>query len=313
MNRCLPAVLGTIAICAVWLVGCSSESGGESAGPKGCEFTSTYDAIQQTVFEASGCTASACHGDAALGGLDLRAEASFDALVRQPSTIDPLIERVFPGDQAFSLLYHKLAAATLGADLVGLGQPMPSGTEPISEDQLEAILLWIRAGAPSDSIVGSTLELLGCDGSFDPDPNKIDPLPPPAPGEGVQLYAGGWALDAEAEDEVCFASYYDFTDRVPAEFRVDCPQFGEGRECFAFRRNELAQDPQSHHSIIDVYVPESDPNSSDWGPWSCLGGERAGETCDPTDPKACGARSQCTTPAITCRCLFPKSPKVKTS
>ena len=296
MHRCLPAALGVV-LFSTWLVGCSSESGGESTAPKGCEFTNTYDAIQQTIFEGSGCTASACHGEASLGGLDLREGASYQALVHQPSTIDPSIERVFPGDQEFSLLYQKLSAATLGSELDGLGQPMPIGADPITEDQLEAIRLWIRAGAPADSVVGGTLELLGCEGSFDPDPNKIVPLPPPAADQGVQLYAGGWALDAEAEDEVCFASYYDFTDQVPPEFRVDCPEFGEGRECFAFRRNELAQDPQSHHSIIDVYVPESDPNGGEWGPWSCLGGELDGEPCDPTDPGVCGERSQCTTPA----------------
>ncbi|MBW2222901.1 MAG: hypothetical protein JRF54_01565, partial [Deltaproteobacteria bacterium] len=159
--------------------------------------------------------------------------------------------------------------------------------------------LWLRAGAPSDSIVGGTLELLGCEGTFDPDPNKINPLPPPASDEGVQFYAGGWDLGAEAEDEVCFASHYDFSDQVPVEYQVDCDQFGEGRKCFAFRRNELAQDGQSHHSIINVYTPESDPKGGDWGPWECLGGDNAGQSCEPGSTDECGPRSQCTTPAIT--------------
>jgi hypothetical protein len=251
------------------------------------------------VFEVKGCTASTCHGDAMLGGLDLRADASFDALVRRPSTITPSVHRVFPGDQARSLLYRKLAAATDGTDLGNLGQAMPVGEAPLRTDELEAIQLWIRAGAPSDSIVGGTLELLGCAGTFDPDPNKINPLPPPAPDEGVQLYAGGWPLDGEAEDEVCFASYYDFSNQVPDEYQVGCEQFGPGRKCFAFGRNELAQDGQSHHSIISVYTPESDPRGPDWGPWTCLGGENAGQSCDPTVTGVCGLRSQCTTPAIT--------------
>jgi hypothetical protein len=292
-----------VALFPVALAGCGSDAssnGDEDTLPKGCDFDSTYEAIQATVFEASGCTASSCHGESAIGGLDLRADVSFDALNRQPSTIDPSVLRVFPGDQEFSLLYLKLAAATNGTELTGLGQPMPlGGAAPLSDDQLEAIRLWIRGGAPEENIVGGTLELLGCEESFDPDPNKINPLPPPAAEEGVQLYAGPWDLGAEAEDEVCFATYYDFSDVVPAEFRVDCPEFGEGRECFAFRRNELAQDGQSHHSIIDVYVPQSDPNSDDWGPWECLGGERAGETCDPTEPGACGERAQCATPPVT--------------
>jgi hypothetical protein len=287
------------ALSALLLTACSGSDPGVATAPKDCNYASTYDAIQATVFEAKGCTASTCHGDARFGSLDLRATASFDALVRQPSAIEPSIVRVHPGDQDLSLLFHKLAAATEGSDLGNLGQPMPISADPLDGDQLEAIRLWIRAGAPSDSIVGGTLELLGCDGTFDPDPNKINPLPPPAPDAGVQFYAGAWALDAEAEDEVCFASYYDFTDRVPAESQVDCDEFGEGRKCFAFRRNELAQDGQSHHSIINVYTPQSDPNGGDWGPWECLGGDKEGQSCEPAVAEACGPRSQCTTPAIT--------------
>lgn len=295
--------------------GVGGQGGSGGAGPKSCDYTSTYDAIQETIFEAKGCTASICHGEGTNdqgleGGLDLRAGASFDALIREPSTIDPSIERVFPGDQDYSLLYLKLAAGTEGTDLGDLGASMPATNEPLSEDQLKAIRLWIRGGAPRDGIVGGTLELLGCAGSFEPDPNKINPLPPPASTEGVQLYAGGWALDSESEDEVCFATYYDFTDDVPPEFQIDCPEYGEGRKCFAFRRNELAQDGQSHHSIINVYVPESDPNGGSWGPWQCLGGQTDGEPCDPTVADACGPRSQCATPAVTSiACvLYPYAP-----
>lgn len=301
-----PQLLTLGAFCAFLLVACS---GADSAG--GCDHASTYDAIQATVFEAKGCAENACHGDAMRAGLDLRVGASFDALVRQPSTIDASIERVFPGDQGLSLLYQKLAAATDGTDLGDLGQPMPLSGAPLSADQLEAMRLWIRAGAPSDSVVAGTLELLGCDGMFDPDPNKIQPLPAPAHDAGVQFYAGAWALDAEAEDEVCFATYYDFADQVPAEYQVDCDQFGEGRKCFAFRRNELAQDGQSHHSIINIYTPESDPEGGDWGPWECLGGDKAGQSCEPGATDACGSRGQCSTPAVTAvGCvLYPHAPR----
>jgi len=303
------AMIALSVLATLTVVGCGSDSS-ESTAPKGCDYTSTYDAIQATIFEAKGCTASACHGDAMEGGLDLRAGTSFAALVRQQSTVDSAIERVKPGEQDLSLLYLKLAAATNGTDLGSLGQPMPVGAEPLLDDQLEAVRVWIRAGASEDSIVGGTLELLGCEGTFDPDPNKINPLPPPATDEGVQFYAGGWALDEEAEDEVCFATYYDVSDQVPAEYQVDCPEYGEGRRCFAFRRNELAQDGQSHHSIINVYTPDSDPLGSDWGPWACLGGEMDGESCDPTQAGACGERSQCATPAVTsvACALYPFAP-----
>ena len=297
MPKQISSLLVSSALAALVLSACGSDSS-ERSGLKDCNYASTYDAIQATVFEAKGCTASACHGDAMLGGLDLRSGASFDALVRQSSSQFPM-ERVFPGDQERSLLYLKLAAGTEGTDLADLGQAMPVGVEPLSADQLEAMRLWIRAGAPSDSVVGGTLELLGCEGTFDADPNKINPLPPPAADEGVQFYAGGWALDGEAEDEVCFATYYDFSEQVPPEYQVDCDEFGEGRKCFAFGRNELAQDSQSHHSIIRVYTPESDPKGGGWGPWECLGGDAAGQSCDPTVSDACGTGSKCTTRAIT--------------
>ena len=293
----------TLALAALALGGCGTSgaagTGGTGGDPEGCDYASTYDAIQETIFEAKGCTASACHGADQTGDLDLRADASYDALVRQPSDVEPSIERVFPGDQDRSLLYKKLDAGTNGTELGDLGQPMPINADALTDDQLEAMRLWIRAGAPRDGIVNDTLELLGCEGTFDPDPNKINPLPPPPSDEGVQFYAGGWALGAESEDEVCFATYYDFTETVPEEYQVDCPEFGEGRKCFAFRRNELAQDGQSHHSIINVYIPESDPNGVEWGPWQCLGGENAGESCDPTVAGTCGERSQCATPAVT--------------
>ncbi len=304
----------SVLTCAVALLAtaCGESSTDESIQPKDCNFDSTFAAIQTTIFEGEGCANDACHGASfeSSGGLDLRAGASYEALVQVASRIDADIQRVAPGDQARSLLYRKLHETTQELASAGLGQAMPSGLPRLSDEKVEAVLLWMRAGAPEDAIVEGTLNLLGCEGNFEADPNKIVPLQPPAPGEGVQVYAGGWALGAEAEDEVCYATYYDFSDSVPPEYQVDCDEFGEGRKCFAFGRNELAQDGQSHHSIITVYTPESDPNGGDWGPWSCLGGATDGEACDPTDQGACGDRSACTTPARTSvACvLYPHAP-----
>ena len=108
MSKLSSPLLLFIALCALFLAACDTSAGN-------CNYANTYDAIQATIFEAKGCTASSCHGDAALGGLDLRPGASFDALVRQSSTIATSMKRVFPGDQDLSLLYHKLAAGTEGS------------------------------------------------------------------------------------------------------------------------------------------------------------------------------------------------------
>jgi hypothetical protein len=69
-------------------------------------------------------------------------------------------------------------------------------------------------------------------------PNKIQPLPPPPADQGVQIYSGGWDVPAESEGEVCFVTYYDHSDRIPAELKVPCgvEQGGPDRDCFAYTR-----------------------------------------------------------------------------
>lgn len=289
----------TLIVELVWLLSVTACGGSETVDAAPCDFDSTFEAIQRTIFEDKGCAVDSCHGEALSGGLDLRAGASYAALVQVPSAIDASIDRVFPGDQDLSLLYRKVAETTQELSVDGLGQQMPLSGDRLSDNQLEALQKWIRGGAAEEGIVDDTLELLGCEGDFVATPNKIVPLPPPDPSEGVQFYAGGWDVPAESEDEVCYATYYDFTDTVPTEFQVDCPEFGEGRRCFAFGRNQLAQDAASHHSIINVYTRDLDPNLPVWGPWACLGGDSAGAPCDPTNPGVCGSRSACTTPVQT--------------
>ncbi len=290
----LVEVLG--AALALGTVGCSGE--GAPAGASDACFESTFAAIQETVFEAKGCTQSVCHGAAAEGGLDLRADVSHRQLVYARSTIDEGLHRVNPGEPETSVLYRKLQAKVDGTDLGPLGQAMPLNADPLTDDQLEAIRLWIRNGATSDQVMAKAMGLLGCEGSFEAAPNKIEPLPPPEPGTGVQFYSGGWNLPAESEDEVCFVTYYDFTELVPAEAITGCPQFGP-QDCFAFEDVELAQDGQSHHSIVDAYTVPSDPKSPEWGSWTCLGGEQNGTPCDPTERDACGSRSHCATEVVT--------------
>ena len=65
--------------------------------------------------------------------------------------------------------------------------------------------------------------------------------------------ARGWTVPAEGEGEVCYVSYYDYTDEAPEELKVPCSEAEGGAElaCFAYTDVLLAQDPQSHHSIGD--------------------------------------------------------------
>ena len=129
---------------------------------------STFDLIQRAVFDTNSCTAGACHGSAQSGGLDLRDGVSYGYLVGVPSSLDPTRERVAPGDPEHSILFLKVAAKTLPdqypADVLGIGVAMPQGpVPPVSQDELEALRLWIAGSAPQTGMVDGVSALLnGC-------------------------------------------------------------------------------------------------------------------------------------------------------
>ena len=284
-----------------------------------CDADSTFAQIQQQIFETRGCTESACHGDAAQGGLDLQPERAYASLVNVEASSGDYM-RVFPGEQDLSLLYQKVAAKTDGFDLGPLGisgGSMPTGDGVLSDQDLALLRAWIRGGAPESGIVGGSQQYASCTLEGEVVPNKIQPLPAPAVDEGVQFYSGGWAVPAEEEGEVCFVSYYDYSDTIPEDFRVPCgeAQGGPDQECFVFNKTLLAQDPQSHHSIIEFYVPpagkenQNDPMDPSWKNWICLGGDNDGTSCTPGG-NDCGDRGQCATaPATTIACIgYPNGP-----
>jgi hypothetical protein len=274
--------------------------------------TSTFAAIQTAIFERHGCTQDVCHGATpGEGNLDLRPEAAHAHLFDVPSSILPSQKRVEPGSPAESLLWRKLAASTLGLEGVP-GTAMPNGTfAPLTANELHAIELWIYNGASATGVVKGTDTLLSsC--LPPPEPQKIRPPDLPARGEGVQLYSPPWTIPAHGEGEVCFATYYDFSADVPEDLQFPCPDVwgGAGAQCFAFKRTELTQDPNSHHSILRLYrgaYPITDPS---FGTFTCHGGANEGLACDPTGigvaaPAGadCGERSGCAgtvVPAVAC-------------
>ncbi len=246
-------------------------------------FDSTYDAIQSAIFEGKGCTAEACHGGASAGGLDLRAEVSYGNLFDTPSTASSL-SRVHPGAKDRSFLWLKLLAAT-DESIEIAGSPMPLGATPLGTDELDLVRLWIQAGAPE---AGTVLETDGLvDGCLpEPEPILIEPLPPPAPGEGVQLEMPAFLLEAASETEVCFPTYYDFTDVVPDEFK------SPDGNLFWWEAFEIRQDPASHHLLVQAPIAAFGGSNTDPGlveGWACLDGANEGDPCDPLDEGACGA------------------------
>jgi len=280
-----------------------------------CTEKSTFAQVQEQIFEGRGCTASNCHGSSMEGGLDLRPANAYASLINVPATSGDYL-RIFPAEQELSLLYQKVAAKTEGFSLNELdspiaGSPMPTSAKVLSDDDLGLLRTWIRGGAPETGIVKDSDKYSTCDLQGEAAPNKTQPLPVPAVDEGIQFYSGGWTIPANGENEVCFVSYYDYSDRIPAGDLVPCGEAQGGREqdCFAYNKVILAQDPQSHHSIVEFYVPppgkeeQYDPMHESWKDWTCLGGDRAGAACTPGTDE-CGERSQCTTePLSTIGCI----------
>ncbi|HVN86117.1 MAG TPA: hypothetical protein VMW17_14860 [Candidatus Binatia bacterium] len=261
--------------------------------PSGCSaatvpFNSTFQAIQKVVFEQGGCLNQVCHGTHTnpQGGLDLSPDVAYDNLVGVTSSQSTL-KRVQVGDDAHSLLWLKLALATapskLPVDVTIPGAPMPSGLPPISADALEALRLWIYSGAPKTGTVPGTDTLLdACLPA--PEPITIQPLDPPATGAGVQFVMPTWTLEPHSEHEICFATYYDITAQVPEAYR------DPSGTMFRFFSQELRQDPFSHHLILNRYVGSADDvHDPSFGAWTCKGGEKDGQACEPTDLQSCGS------------------------
>ena len=242
-------------------------------------FSSSFEAIQKLVFERRGCTAGPCHGETKVGGLDLREGASYESLVDVPSA-NSKFARVEPGTATDSFLFQKLQAATHPGSVQIAGSPMPVGAAPLTEDELQAVQLWIQKGAPrtgsvADHNKGIDVSKL-LEACLPPTrPAKIKPLEPPAPEQGVQLVLPKYLLKAQSEVEVCTPFVYDITGQVPARFK------DAQRNIMYVNSSRVRQDPQSHHLV--VWDPHRDLTTitPDGTEWTCRGGERDASNCDP--------------------------------
>lgn len=274
--------------------------------PDCTEFGSTFEAIQEVIFEKRGCTQDVCHGSSAVGGLDLRADVAYENLIEVRAT-GSRHHLVIPGDRDRSYLYAKLAAATAPGS-VGVvdiaGSPMPIGVPPISENELVALRRWISAGAPKKGTVEATQDLL--DACLpEAEPITILPLRPPEPDEGVQFIMPTIELPAGGERELCFATYYDVRGRIPERFLDPTGQF------FRISGQELRQDPNSHHLVLSHSgVPIEEIRHPAFPDWTCAGGDRAHEPCDPLDAEACGSGICRTIPIDSFACIAFGPPSV---
>lgn len=277
-----------LALSAFLLLGSCGSNDRDDAGTassNGCPtFDTTYEAVQTQIFEKKGCTNPACHGQAAEGGLDLRAGKAIDNLVDVASKGSALA-RIQPGTANASYLYQKLRAATEPGSVTIAGSPMPAGgAPPLSKDELEAVRLWIARGAPAN---GNVLDdkgdpqgvgrLLSACLPGTSNPAVVKPLDVPAADEGVQLVLPTYTLSAGTEVEYCIPFAFDFSDRVPDEFK------DTARNVLFVEGEHIRQDAQSHHLVLQdtgLTTPEAIA-ALDPSPWACRDGERSGEPCSP--------------------------------
>jgi len=274
--------------------GCTKEcAAGECTGDA---FASTFDAIQSLVFERHGCTNNLCHGSApGQNGLVLSRDVAYGELLEVPSQ-GSAFPRIEPAQPRKSSLWLKLLKGVDPTATTIPGDPMPSLLPPIPQNLLEAMRIWIESGAPETGTVPGTQALLG--GCYpDPVPISIAPLAPPDPDTGIQLEMPAFSLPSQTETEVCFATYYDVTDRVPARFKDSTNEF------FYSRQDITRQDPHSHHLVIlDSGISHELIHDPAYGRWTCVGGGRDGADCEPLDTASCGTgicRSQ-VRPTVAC-------------
>ena len=136
----VPVLVVTIAAC-------------EHADPlEPVDATPTLESVQQSVFNTN-CALSGCHaGPNAQQGLNLSEGSSRASLVNVQSTERPDLLRVKPGSASESYLVMKIEGAS------GIvGERMPLGRSPLSQEQISLVREWIDSGANGSSSSGGTV------------------------------------------------------------------------------------------------------------------------------------------------------------
>ena len=232
----------------------------------------------QTVFSQS-CALPTCHSAVARQGeLVLESEElSYESLVDKPAVqelaADMGLMRVKSGDPEDSFLMRKLHG-------LGPGDSMPQGLPPLSQNLIDMIGDWIARGAHSTAeecpaladggegggAAGASVVVNAHAGNVrtvcDDAPvtgdyvwKPQDPLPPPAPGEGIQLYVPQRPVAPGTEWEVCYAfkpDWYAIADQIGIE------DYGPTNPIMV-KSQEYRMHDGSHHLLLYGYFG-SDPD-----------------------------------------------------
>ena len=138
---------------ALALVACGGSDGPTDPGNGGndppgetraIKDTPSFAADVQEIFDRRGCSAGSCHGAAAAANLDLRASASFAALVNVASFQDGNEVRVIPGNAQNSYLVEKVEGRQT------VGSTMPPNGSPLDQIDRTNLRNWIDNGAENN-------------------------------------------------------------------------------------------------------------------------------------------------------------------
>lgn len=196
---------------------------------------STFEAIQDHIFNES-CISSSCHSSAwAAAGLSLEPDVAYEQLVgRVPQNAkarDEGMQLVKAGDPGKSFLMTKLTGSG-----VGYGDRMPRSYSSLSGVAIDAIRAWIAAGAPRDSVV--------------PDAPDLDRVlhntefyfqPPAKPQRGIQLHLSPFAVAPRSEREI-----------------FSTTRLGVAEDLMV-NKIEVVQPEGSHHFILYQSTDENPP------------------------------------------------------
>ena len=231
---------------------CSDSSNSLEPEPQEPEVTSTWDVIQTVILDKN-CVE--CHvagaSFATQSDLVLTSNVAYSQLVnRTPNNPTARADGLtLVGTEGLasagkSFLWEKINApnqAHYFDDHPGYGALMPLGKPPLTNGELEFVLQWILAGAPSS---GNVVDLGLLDDTERYEAPEFEPLPVPT--SGVQFHLGPWDVAPNFEREFF---YYE-------PLNNDQPLF--------VNRVDMAMRPGSHHLILydlsenipDILVPE---------------------------------------------------------
>ena len=231
---------------------CSDSSNSLEPEPQEPEVTSTWDVIQTVILDKN-CVE--CHvagaSFATQSDLVLTSNIAYSQLVnRTPNNPTARADGLtLVGTEGLasvgkSFLWEKINApnqAHYFDDHPGYGALMPLGKPPLTNGELEFVLQWILAGAPSS---GNVVDLGLLDDTERYEAPEFEPLPVPT--SGLQFHLGPWDVAPNFEREFF---YYE-------PLNNDQPLF--------VNRVDMAMRPGSHHLILydlsdnipEILVPE---------------------------------------------------------